>query len=684
MVPLEQDKGWNVAIARPGENPTDAFFESVIRRVFPSPSRETQAIRHFIQAAKEAGLEEQINASVSLAQIRNVYDEQQTVIESHKSGKKRNKAKLFLSNALNLSVEEQADPTTPPAASHRFLDLSNGRRLATQYCGMILHQARLQEVELEWPRTLNNAIQIGDAIAFAQALSELSLGEYSSFLDGVSVATVWSTFEREKKSLLNVDDPQSLVRLLSRISKDCLDFSVLTAGEQVIEGPKGLLIVLDQFEEMFTRFSYSERETFFDQLEAFYEASRGKSASSESVSMVHLLVSMRDEHVADLDRIRNFNRDISANTFHLRFIQEQYVRDTIEEPARRFGFEIEEEIPALLINELRRDDGTIHPVLVQIVLAHVWAQFGGKITNAIEHGDDAVFQKSDYTQLGSAGRALVKHIETIIDGANTVEFGDKEPPNEVKQYLLMDMLERLSDGSGFRVIIEESKILSPNQSSFDDEQSYPQDPDLRRLKILDYAVKSGLVRRYSKLSQNQSAKLVEITHENLIHRINEVLDVRLRGDRALRYVHSALGRIYSNGVLRDSRKQLGSPLSAMEVDALDRFAEWISLDKTQLEIAFRSALMSGVREDVVIRFAERLDQANESTWAGPQNSVLDDRIQRDLWIERAALDVVLEKLQAEPNSEQTEFFLRSMLEESLETDVESMLEFGAQVRSWND
>ena len=82
------------------------------------------------------------------------------------------------------------------------------------------------------------------------------------------------------------------------------------------------------------------------------------------------------------------------------------------------------------------------------------------------------FKKSDYTQVGSAARALVKHIETIIDGVSTVAFDDLEPPKEVKQYLLMDMLERLSDGSGFRVIIEESKILSPNQSSSDDEQNF--------------------------------------------------------------------------------------------------------------------------------------------------------------------------------------------------------------------
>ena len=123
---------------------------------------------------------------------------------------------------------------------------------------------------------------------------------------------------------------------------------------------------------------------------------------------------------------------------------------------------------------------------------------------------------------------------------------------------------------------------------------------------------------------------------------------------------------------------------AMEVVALDRFAEWLSLDKDQLEIAFRSALMSGAPEETVIRFAERLDQSEENTWSGPKNSVLDDRIQRDLWIERETLDAVLERLQAAPVPEQTEFFLRSMLEESLEVDIDSILDFGAQVRSWND
>ena len=97
----------------------------------------------------------------------------------------------------------------------------------------------------------------------------------------------------------------------------------------------GLVLVLDQFEELFTLFSDSLatpekqlwrlRWEFIDQLEELYGAG--------AALPIRYVISMRDEYIAQLDALRRFVRDLDASAFHLSFLEkEKHARPSANRP----------------------------------------------------------------------------------------------------------------------------------------------------------------------------------------------------------------------------------------------------------------------------------------------------------------------------------------------------------------
>ena len=138
----------------------------------------------------------------------------------------------------------------------------------------------------------------------------------------------------------------------------------------------GLVLILDQFEELFTLFTDSMnapdkqqwrlRWEFIDQLESLYRLG--------PALPVRYVISMRDEYIAQLDPVRRFVRELDGSSFHLSFLEKEEACRAIREPARMFHYDYSEECYQNVLEVLLREDRFVEPAPLQIVCERLWRE----------------------------------------------------------------------------------------------------------------------------------------------------------------------------------------------------------------------------------------------------------------------------------------------------------------------
>jgi hypothetical protein len=151
-----------------------------------------------------------------------------------------------------------------------------------------------------------------------------------------------------------------------------------------------LVVILDQFEELFTHFSRSRthlaipglggdpklRWELFRQLAAVYEHSLLglKDAQSQAKSLtIRFVVSLRQEFLAELDPIRNFASDLDQRAFHLNWLSKKGAGDAIVEPAKIYDTDTAW-VSTRVVSDLTMDEKFVHPAMLQIVCEKLWAE----------------------------------------------------------------------------------------------------------------------------------------------------------------------------------------------------------------------------------------------------------------------------------------------------------------------
>ena len=133
-----------------------------------------------------------------------------------------------------------------------------------------------------------------------------------------------------------------------------------------------LIVVLDQFEELFLRVGSQKRARFFQELAGALDGSQRE---------VRVVFSLREDYLAHLDEARPFMPDVLSNSFRLAALDRFNARIAVTEPAARAGVEVEPALVDALVGKagetgggdlVEESSGLVPPPALQIVLHRLY------------------------------------------------------------------------------------------------------------------------------------------------------------------------------------------------------------------------------------------------------------------------------------------------------------------------
>ncbi len=388
-----------------------------------------------------------------------------------------------------------------------------------------------------------------------------------------------------------------------------------------------LVLILDQFEELFTRFgdprrtsrsaqqreadnnvlSWLLREDLFREIE-FLQLDE---EVDRRAMPIRWLLSIRDDYIAELDPVRRFAPDLDASSFHLTFLGRASASDAIRLPAREFGYAYSDECYETILEQLLREGTFVKPAHVQIVCGRLWSEKTGELADV---GDLDERRTIDLPTLRKA--AGLDGEETSLLGATTetdailrLFFGhclrriqrqvrsQAEPPwfaerrqqqaggraewqrhdisEEGVRLEILELLEPLVTPAGTRNIVSRSELI---EAPFRDRK-------LRR-DLLDALEAQRIVRVEKRLG----GFFAEIAHEFLIEPLRFELAQSVQADPNYPRFREALMRLEASR-REDFRRSTRPLLSADALKQLARHSERLDWRYLGSELLLQSALL---------------------------------------------------------------------------------------------
>jgi WD40 repeat protein/energy-coupling factor transporter ATP-binding protein EcfA2 len=173
---------------------------------------------------------------------------------------------------------------------------------------------------------------------------------------------------------------------------------------------KALLIVVDQFEELF-RFASNTRDRVGDSLwrdesanfvQLLLEVSRDRSRS------VHVLITMRSDFIGDCAQFHGLPEAVSGAQFLAPSLTRDQREDVIRKPIEKAGATIEAPLVERLLNDVSSELDQL-PVL-QHCLLRLWDQAG----KDAKPGEPRNLTLDDYQKVGRISGALSQHADEVM------------------------------------------------------------------------------------------------------------------------------------------------------------------------------------------------------------------------------------------------------------------------------
>jgi HNH endonuclease len=164
-------------------------------------------------------------------------------------------------------------------------------------------------------------------------------------------------------------------------------------GLRRIAGDSPLLVFVDQFEEIYTLASATEREVFIGNL---------LHAAADRGGVVSVALTLRTDFLAQSQENERLHEIIARQSLIVPFLSEDGLRRAIAEPARCAGHPLDEGTIELLVRETRGREGAL-PVL-QFTLSRIWEGLAGGVPAA-----------QTYKDLGGVGGSLAKEAQRILE-----------------------------------------------------------------------------------------------------------------------------------------------------------------------------------------------------------------------------------------------------------------------------
>jgi conflict system STAND superfamily ATPase len=554
IIPMLERAGWMVVRARPEDHPSRALRTAVLQYIFPHPESEAIVLGRACEQLK-------VRPTASLGELVKKFED---VPRGHP---------LRQIAAAPVQKEES--------------DALQGVRPLT--CRLLSQMADEMAVKRQWAVTLDPS----------KYPSDDRVAELPSQIDGLR------TLLGGAVARAGYDTLQSVVSPLSGL---LAFFRNLTPWCTLLRPDSRMVLILDQFEEVFTRFrdpgrlhlhmekldestsvearqrpraDWRLRREFFTELEELY---RGQTASPgygtdepDPLIDVRLVISLRDEYVARLGPIRRFTKRSSEDAFRLEFLSADQTRDALQGPAQLRQRTVTKECCDLVLKGLQLEDEFVEPGPLQIVCEHLWAYGSGPVIDA-----DAL---TDPLVGGVAGVLATYFRSTIEEIVKTLTRDDVGWRENYIRFEILDLLNLLVTPSGTRNVVEKRLLVNVEYRS----------PD-RRETLLNALEELRIVRKEVRFDE----EFYEITHEFLIDPVRQTLRGAERFGEIVRAVEGL-------------RHALEYPFDVMDQAVfrlLDEYCDLFVWDARSTEVMLRNALAHGARDkrDAVGFWASRFAQ----------------------------------------------------------------------------
>lgn len=316
------------------------------------------------------------------------------------------------------------------------------------------------------------------------------------------------------------------------------------------------VLVIDQVEELFTRFDESERRLLWDGLVEVIE---------DEHASLRLVLALREEYLHFLDSAHPRLSNLLDRRFRLRGLTPFGARTAIVRPLVASKIRYEPEFVDRCVAELTEvppghpdDDGVVDPLLLQIVCSEAYRH--------AQQRDAARpwLTLADYAASGGASGVFRRHLDELFRRVHTEDH-----------LLLLLVLQELTTAHSTKRPATVSRIAESGLLAS------PRDIQA----VLDQLVDANLVRLY----RSEKEPWYELVHDRLVKVLPEQFarDEQFLRTRFMRDIVHQLSKGFSEsaaGATLLSREQL--------VDLVEPFRNYIRFDQRELDLLFRSAIAS--------------------------------------------------------------------------------------------
>lgn len=365
----------------------------------------------------------------------------------------------------------------------------------------------------------------------------------------------------------------------------------------------GLLFILDQFEELFTRFAgdpavrpLREGECHWELRREFFQELEDLHADPPSATEVHSggmsrhlplrwVISMRSEYIGQLDELPRLYRDLQHTHYRLRLLHRHQAREAVEQPASHFGYGYTSDALDAIVDALTLEERYVEPANLQVVCEKLWLRYGrALVRDADESGTGPRFIDVGMVGDKKAVRAMVQ--DTAADFL-------AELPDDPRRAAALDLLSGLITPERTRNVVTTWQLLD---APFRDRQ--------QREVLLRRLVRENVVR----VEHVRGEMFVEIAHELLIEPImNAMASVPAYG--RLREALRSL-ELFER---RDFRRGFRNLLQHSEMQNLHALRDQIRWPFWAAELMLRSAIRHAPGDEMVRYWAAQVSTRNPAS-----------------------------------------------------------------------
>ena len=504
IIPALEAHAWLPVRSRPGDDPVDALRRDTLHSLFPPLEADVTALDN---AIAELNLREE--------------DTIEALLDAFDA--------VPIASALHRRLlSPVADANTVPGGTVRRVRFESSEGIMPPFTYATPYLCRVLRKTVE-PIGLSDHL---GAVRFA------GLGERGAE-ENLSLTTTLSAL----RSILV--DPQlrsayrAIVSWLHTSPAGLRPFyENLTATYGAARSCFGLVLLLDQFEEVFTRFAgrpratrirqspgaspsldWHLREHLFDEIQKMYVASASWNRNAVDLP-IRYVFSLREEYLARLGRLRRFVPELESSLYRLGWLSMDEAKEAIEGPVTRRDYRILPSCVNAIVNGLALEEDAVEPGPLQIVCFRMWENF----------------QKQDGAADGTSAideRSLGGGVDELLRASFGEFLRDPGRPDEpalspFDVLEILDILSPLITFSGTRNIVERKRLVEVESRNWEN-----------RARLLDRLERRRIVRRERKLDGDY----YEITHEFLIEPILEELTSNAdyaRVERSLRALQARL------------------------------------------------------------------------------------------------------------------------------------------------